>query len=58
MLPYASLLIKPASGSCNMACRYCFYRDVSERREVPNLGRMSDTVMERLICRALEESEV
>ena len=57
MLPYASLLIKPASGSCNMACRYCFYRDVSERREVPNLGRMSDVVMERLICRALEESE-
>lgn len=26
-------LIKPASGSCNMHCRYCFYKDVSSYRQ-------------------------
>ena len=26
-MPPLSLLIKPASGSCNMRCRYCFYTD-------------------------------
>lgn len=29
-----SVLIKPASGNCNMKCRYCFYYDVMDKREV------------------------
>ena len=28
------LLIKPASGRCNMHCAYCFYRDETENRTV------------------------
>ena len=28
-----SVLMKPASGLCNMACDYCFYCDESKRRE-------------------------
>lgn len=28
-MPSASILIKPASGNCNMRCRYCFYADHS-----------------------------
>lgn len=28
-----SVLIKPASSSCNLNCNYCFYRDVSSFRE-------------------------
>ena len=28
-----SLLIKPASGLCNMNCKYCFYKSASEGRE-------------------------
>jgi len=28
MKPF-QLLIKPASGDCNLACEYCFYRDVA-----------------------------
>ena len=36
-----SFLIKPASGSCNMRCRYCFYEDVSAHRETYNMGVMS-----------------
>lgn len=37
----ASYLIKPVSGRCNLACRYCFYRDVAERRTTTDLGIMS-----------------
>ena len=26
-------MIKPASGMCNLNCRYCFYHDIVEKRE-------------------------
>ena len=48
-----SFLIKPASSLCNMRCRYCFYADVAEHREVANLGVMQRDTMEALIDRAL-----
>ena len=35
------LLIKPASSLCNLRCRYCFYADVSDNREVKSMGVMS-----------------
>lgn len=28
-----SILIKPVSSMCNMACHYCFYRDEAEKRQ-------------------------
>lgn len=36
-----SLLIKPASGNCNMRCKYCFYVDEMNHRSVSNLGIMN-----------------
>lgn len=40
-----SVMIKPASSLCNLRCRYCFYADVSEQREVKSFGVMkTDTV--------------
>lgn len=33
-MKYISFLIKPASSLCNMRCRYCFYYDVADHREV------------------------
>lgn len=48
------LLIKPASGRCNLACRYCFYRDVAEHREVADFGLMSSATAELLVRRAFE----
>ena len=33
-MPAVNVLIKPASSACNMACAYCFYRDVAEHREL------------------------
>lgn len=44
-MPPVHLLIKPASSLCNMACRYCFYRDEAKNRSNSCYGVMStDTV--------------
>ena len=48
-----SFLIKPASSLCNMRCRYCFYADVAQHREVSSFGIMQRDVMEALIDSAL-----
>ena len=34
-MPPVNLLIKPASGHCNLRCSYCFYADEISHREVP-----------------------
>lgn len=52
-----SMLIKPVSGICNMRCRYCFYSDVSEHREVASYGIMSDETTEALIKRTFEYAQ-
>ena len=33
-MPELSLLIKPASGSCNLRCGYCFYRPMAAERGI------------------------
>ena len=48
-MPAISLLIKPASSSCNMRCAYCFYADVANRREISNYGIMSEDMLETII---------
>lgn len=48
-MPAISLLIKPASSSCNMRCAYCFYADVANRREVANYGIMSEETLETIV---------
>lgn len=52
MLPL-NLLIKPVSGSCNMRCRYCFYRDEMAHRDTALRGVMSRETAEALIAKAL-----
>lgn len=54
MLPSISLLIKPASGACNLRCKYCFYYDVMDHREQANYGFMTDETLEVLVKRAYE----
>lgn len=49
-----SVLIKPASGSCNMRCRYCFYADEMEHREQSSYGLMSEETLEILVRKVLE----
>lgn len=51
------LLIKPASGSCNLRCRYCFYADEAARRSTPDYGRMSMETLEILVQKTLREAD-
>ena len=53
-MPPLSIMIKPASSLCNMRCRYCFYHDVSQQRDVKNFGIMSEETAENLISKALK----
>ncbi|MBO4394919.1 MAG: anaerobic sulfatase maturase [Eubacterium sp.] len=53
----ASILIKPASANCNIDCKYCFYKCLSENRERYSLGFMSEDTLETLIKRAFEYVE-
>jgi len=52
-MPPLSLLIKPASGSCNMCCQYCFYTDETEHRATASFGRMSTETMHKIVDKAL-----
>lgn len=47
-----SLLIKPASGNCNLQCKYCFYLDVIKKREIESFGMMKEEVLEELVKKA------
>lgn len=53
MMPPLSLLIKPASGSCNMRCEYCFYLDETENRRTSCTGSMTEDTMRVLADKAL-----
>jgi uncharacterized protein len=50
-----TILIKPVSGRCDLACSYCFYRDVASRRDRRDYGLMDPVTMEALIARAFED---
>lgn len=56
-MPPITLLIKPASGACNMRCKYCFYADVMDNRSVSNFGMLSDELHETMVKNALAEGE-
>lgn len=51
------LLIKPASGMCNLNCRYCFYHDIVEKREQRSYGFMTEETLEAVIEKALRYAE-
>lgn len=36
-----SVMLKPASSSCNLRCRYCFYAEEAANRDVENFGIMN-----------------
>ncbi len=56
-MPPVNLLIKPSSGNCNMRCRYCFYHDIQENRDVFSFGFMSEETLEQVIRRGLEYAD-
>ncbi len=44
-----NVMIKPASASCNMRCRYCFYTDESSSRQTASYGLMSREVVQSIL---------
>jgi uncharacterized protein len=51
------LLIKPASGNCNLRCSYCFYADVKKNREVASYGMMHLDVLEAIVKNTILNSK-
>lgn len=50
-----NVMLKPASSLCNLRCRYCFYCDVADLREVRSFGIMTDETMQSVL-QSLERS--
>ena len=53
-MKYLNLLIKPASSLCQLRCKYCFYADVSENREIKSYDIMDPQTRSKVIKRCLE----
>lgn len=56
-MPPRFLLVKPASGKCNLRCRYCFYTDESSLRECSDHGMMTEQTLETITRKALEDAQ-
>lgn len=52
-MPPINILIKPASGNCNMRCTYCFYFDEMSNRVQEQYGMMTELTLENTIREAL-----
>lgn len=52
-VPGISVLMKPASGSCNLSCDYCFYCDETANRERGSYGYMSTETLRNVIRKTL-----
>ena len=56
-MPPINILIKPASSACNLACRYCFYRDVAQNRAQAFEGMLSLERMREVIAAGMAYAE-
>ncbi len=56
-MPPIHVLIKPASGLCNLRCSYCFYADEMAHRDRASYGLMSQQTLAVLVKKALDYAE-
>lgn len=56
-MPPFSFLIKPASGACNMRCKYCFYENEMSLRQEEHPVFMTTDTAELLIKQAFSSME-
>lgn len=56
-MPALHVMIKPASGLCNMRCKYCFYADEMKHRKQKSYEIMDGDTLEQIIRRTLEFAE-
>lgn len=55
-MPLHTILIKPASGLCNMRCDYCFYCDEMDHREQALRGMMSESTLKNIIKKGIRQA--
>lgn len=51
-----NIMLKPASGLCNMRCKYCFYADETSKREIANYGLMTFDTLHAVLGKVLVEA--
>ena len=56
-MPLHTILIKPASGMCNMRCDYCFYCDEMAKRKQASRGMMAEETLKNLVKKAMFQAE-
>ena len=56
MIESLHVLVKPASGNCNMNCSYCFFNDIIKNRSVRTYGNMSAETLENVIGKSLRHA--
>lgn len=56
-MPPIHVMLKPASGLCNMRCKYCFYADEMNHRAVSSYGMMSTETLEIIVRKTLALAE-
>lgn len=52
-MPPISVLLKPASGLCNLNCTYCFYHDEMQNRDQASFGLMSEETLKNVIRKTI-----
>lgn len=55
MVQMRHIMLKPASGMCNLRCEYCFYTDETSKRAVPSRGMMSEETLSNILRRTLSD---
>lgn len=56
-MPPLNMLIKPASSSCNLRCKYCFYSSIADNRNIKSYGIMSIETLETIAEKAFAYAE-
>lgn len=56
-MPPISVMIKPASGLCNMMCDYCFYSDEAKKRTCETYGYMTEQTLKNVIRKTIRSAE-
>ncbi|WP_110953500.1 anaerobic sulfatase maturase [Anaerosinus massiliensis] len=56
-MPSLVLMVKPASGDCNLSCTYCFYHALAQKRKISSYGSMDESCMEILVKKAFGYAE-
>lgn len=56
-MPSISVMMKPASGMCNLDCTYCFYHDEMKNREMKSFGYMSEETLKNVIRKTIPCAE-